>query len=71
MRGKTIILRLFAFQFYVRPRQDQTLNGVFNENYDYLKDLELSEDYKDATDISVELLIGLDFYYNFVTDKVC
>ena len=50
--------------------QDQRLNGVFNENYDYLKNLALSDDYNDTTDKSVDLLTSLDFNFNFVTGKV-
>ena len=42
----------------------------FNENYDYMKDLALSDDYNYTTDKSVDLLIGLDFYFSFVTGKV-
>ena len=52
------------------PLQDQRLNGVFNENYDYLKNLALSDDYNDTTDKSVDLLTSLDFNFNFVTGKV-
>ena len=36
-----------------------------------MKDLALSDDYNDTTDKSVDLLIGLEFYYIFETDKVC
>ena len=36
-----------------------------------MKNLALSDDYNDTTDKSVDLLIGLDFYFNFVNGKVC
>ena len=47
------------------------MNGVFNENYDYLKDLALSGDYNKTTGKSIDLLVGKEFYFNFETDKVC
>ena len=70
MRGKTktviVYIEALCIPLLCSPLQDQTLNGVFNENYYYLKDLALSND---TTDKSVDLLIGLDFYFNFVTGK--
>ena len=73
-RGKTKNVNVYieapCIALLCLPLQDQKISGVFNENYNYLKDPELSDDYNDATDKSVDLLIGLNFYFNFVTDKV-
>ena len=74
VRGKTKTVNVYiedlCIPLFCSPLQDQTLNGVFNKNYDYLKDLSLSDDYNDTTDKLVDLLIGLDYYFNFVTGKV-
>ena len=73
VRGKTknvnVYIEALCIPFLCLPLQDQTLNGVFNEKHDYLKDLALSDDYNNTTDKSVDLLIGLNFYYNFLTGK--
>ena len=54
VRGKTknvnVYIEALSIPFLCLSFQDQTLNVVFNENYDYLKDLALSLDYNDTTD---------------------
>ena len=49
VRGKTkavnVYIEALCIPLLCSPPQDQTLNGVFNKNYDYLKDLSLSDDY--------------------------
>ena len=54
VRGKTknvnVYIEALCIPFLCLSFQDQTLNIVFNENYDYLKDLALSLDYNDTTD---------------------
>ena len=74
VRGKTkavnVYIEALCIPLLCSPLQDQTLNGVFNKNYDYLKNLSLSDDYSNTTDKLVDLLIGLDYYFNFVTGKI-
>ena len=74
VRGKTknanVYIEALCVPLLCPPLQEQTLNGVFNESYDYLKGLALPDDHNDTTDKSVDLSIGLDFYFNFVTGKV-
>ena len=74
-RGKTknvnVFIETLCIPLLCSSIQNQTLNGVFNENYDYLKDLALSGDYNNTTGKSIDLLVGKEFYFNFETGKVC
>ena len=61
VRGKiknvNVYIEALCIPLLCLPLRDQTLNGVLNENYDYLKDLALSDHYNDTIDKSVDLLI--------------
>ena len=74
-RGKTknvsVYIEALCIPFLCSPLQDQTYKGPYDKNSAYLKNLLLSDDYENTSaKPSIDLLIGIDFYYNFVTGKI-
>ena len=56
LKNANVYIEALCVSLLCPPLQEQTLNCVFNENYDYLKGLALPDDHNDTTDKSVDHL---------------
>ena len=62
------------FTLFTVPLIREPLNGTLSKRsvqaYPHLADLELADSTEDGEVINLDILIGLDYYWNFVTGEV-
>ena len=66
---KNVYVEVFVIPSICSNLYNQYSNWAISNNYSHLKNLKLAQE-SNETCVKVDILIGLDYYYNFITGNI-
>ena len=68
IEGTSLYLNVFAVERISSPLSNQTIE-LTQDSYPHLRGLQLADNTQGETDLEVHILVGADYYWNFVADE--
>ena len=70
-KSTNVYIEALSIPFLCSSIQGQSIETIDVSKYNYLQNLDLADKYtSDNSERSIDILIGMDYYFNFVTGKI-